>query len=181
MNGSDLSIAEEIWVKLAESEARLHLMMELGDLEVGFPDVEQFCLDLESKYRATVTGDLRERGVKSPEWQVVKLCMKLKVIDKRKLNVDLLRLKYKVRKKIEEEAGKNTRRTRNAIKKLRSEAAKAKREAMRKNEVKMKHLRKKYREDEENKMDTVPEALKNLNLEKLSIFDRKTFEDIQTV
>ena len=62
MNGSDLSIAEEIWIKLAESEARLHLMMELDDLEVGFPDVEQFCLELESKYKATVTGDLRERG-----------------------------------------------------------------------------------------------------------------------
>ena len=40
--GMDLRIAMEIWRKLAESEARLHLMVELGHLEVGFPDVENF-------------------------------------------------------------------------------------------------------------------------------------------
>ena len=73
--------------------------------------MEQFCLELESKYRATVTGDLRENGVKSPEWQVVKLCMKLKMIDERRVSSDLLRLKYKVRKKIKEDFGKNTRST----------------------------------------------------------------------
>ena len=42
MGGWDLRTATEIWVKLAESEARLHLMVELGYLEVGFPDVENF-------------------------------------------------------------------------------------------------------------------------------------------
>ena len=35
-------------------------MMELGHLEVGFPDVENFCLELESKYHSKVLGDLRE-------------------------------------------------------------------------------------------------------------------------
>ena len=79
MGGSDIRIAEGIWKKLAESEARIHLMVELGELEVGFPDVEQFCLELESKYRATATGDLRDKGVKSPEWQVVRVCMRLKM------------------------------------------------------------------------------------------------------
>ena len=42
MSGSEVRMAEDIWRKLAESEARLHLMVELGELEVGFPDVEQF-------------------------------------------------------------------------------------------------------------------------------------------
>ena len=181
MSGSDLRIAEEIWRKLAESEARLHLMAELGELEVGFPDVEQFCLELESKYRATVTGDLRENGVKSPEWQVVKLCMKLKMIDERRVSSDLLRLKYKVRKKIKEDFGKNTRRSRNMINNLRKKAAKAKSEAMKKYEAKMKHLRKKFRSNEEDKMNKIPEALKNLNLENLSIFNKKKFEDLKTV
>jgi hypothetical protein len=63
----DLRIAQDIWQKLAESEARLHLMVELGYLEVGFPDVENFCLDLESKYRNTVQGDSREKRKKCPE------------------------------------------------------------------------------------------------------------------
>ena len=52
----DLRTAAEIWLKLAESEARLHLMVELGYMEVGFPDVENFCLELESKYRTHVIG-----------------------------------------------------------------------------------------------------------------------------
>ena len=59
-------------------------MVELRELEVGFPDVEQFCLDLEGKYRSTVTGGLREKGKGSPEWQIVRLCMNLKMIDERK-------------------------------------------------------------------------------------------------
>ena len=50
---------------MAQSEARMHLMVELGELQVGFPDVEQFCLELEKKYRATAAGDLREKGSKS--------------------------------------------------------------------------------------------------------------------
>ena len=61
----DLRTAEDTWRKMAESEARLHLMVELGALELGFPDVDQFCLDLEGKYRATATGELREKGKES--------------------------------------------------------------------------------------------------------------------
>ena len=59
-------------------------MEDLGELEVGFPDVEQFCLDLEGKYRTTVTGGLGEKGKGSPEWKIVRLCMELKMIDERK-------------------------------------------------------------------------------------------------
>ena len=59
MGGMDLRMAIDIWRKLAESEARLHLMVELKELEVGFPDVEQFCLNLEEKEQSTVAGDLR--------------------------------------------------------------------------------------------------------------------------
>ena len=99
MSGLDLRTAEEIWRKLAESEARLHLMVELGDMEVGFLDVEDFGMELEGKYRATVTGGSREKARDSRDWQ-----------------------KYQVRKEIEEEFGKNNRKGRNIIKNLRKEA-----------------------------------------------------------
>ena len=143
MSGLDLRTAADTWRSLAESEARLHLMVELVDMEVGFPDVEHFCMELESKYRATVTGGLRDKGRDSPEWQIVKLCMKLKMIDERKLNHQLESKKYRVKKKIEEEFGKNNRKGRNIIKKLRKEAGRVKVEIMKKFETKMKHLRKK--------------------------------------
>ena len=87
--GLDLRIAMEVWKKLGESEARLHLMVELGYMEVGFPDVENFCLELESKYRSEVVGNLRDKGTSSPEWRIVKLCMELKMIDERKINSKL--------------------------------------------------------------------------------------------
>ena len=74
---------------------------------------------MEEKYRATVTGELREKGKKSPESKIVKLCMDLKMIDERKVNARLETEKYKMKKKIEELMGKNSRRMRNTIKNLR--------------------------------------------------------------
>ena len=63
---------------------------------------------------------------------------------------------------------------------LRKEAARTKKEAMRKYEEKMKHLRRKYRESEEDKMYKVPDALEDLGLENLSIFNKKKYEEIKT-
>ena len=105
--------------------------------------------------------------------------MQLKMIYERKVSKELLGLKYKARKEIEEEYGKNSRRTRNMMKNLRKEAAKVKKEAMMKYEQKMKHLRRKFRTDEEDKMKKVPEALDNLGLEGLSIFSEKKFVEIK--
>ena len=132
-----------------------------------------------SKYKATVTGDLHARGEKSLEWQVVKVCMKLKMIDETKVSKELESLKYKVRKDIEELHGKNSRKSRNIVKNLRKEAAKAKKRSMMKYEAKMKHLRRKYRESEENKLKTVPDALAGLGLDDLSIFDKDKYSNIE--
>ena len=66
--GQELGIERVTWCKLAESEARLHLIMELLRIKVGFPDVEEFCLELEGKYRSKASGSLNEMGDKSPEW-----------------------------------------------------------------------------------------------------------------
>ena len=67
-------------------------------------------------------------------------------------------MKYKIRKKIEEEYGKNSRRCRNVIKNLRKGAGRIKKETMMKNEAKRKHLRRKYRDDEEELLDKIPKV-----------------------
>ena len=175
--GLDLRTAIEIWLKLAESEARLHLMVELGYLEVGFPDVENFCLDLEGKYRSKVIGGLRDNGKNSPEWKIVKLCMELKMIDERNTNCPLEAERYKVRKKIEDQYVKNSRRARNIVKNLRQGAARRKKTMMKKYEDKLKHLRRKYRSTEEEKIDKVPESMTDLDLDSLSIFNKMKFDD----
>ena len=175
-DGQDLRIASDTWCKLAASEARLHLMVQLGHLEVGFPDVENFCLELETKYRAKVDGELREKGTTSPEWKIVKLCMALKMIDERRLNSKLETEKYDAREKIEKVLGKNSRKARNIVKKLRQDAARHKVILMKKHEEKLKHLRRKYRKNEEEKIDKIPEALENLGLEKISVFNSEKYE-----
>ena len=178
-DGLDLRIASDTWCKLAASEARLHLMVQLGHLEVGFPDVENFCLELETKYRAKVDGELREKGTKSPEWKIVKLCMTLKMIDERQVNSKLETERYEARKKIEKVLGKNSRRARNIVKKLRQEAAKHKVILIKKYEEKLKNLQRKYRKNEEEKIDKIPEALENLGLENISVFSREKYDKKQ--
>ena len=174
--GLDLRTAAEIWLRLAESEARLHLMMELGYLEVGFPDVENFCLELESKYCTQVIGGLKDNGRDSPEWKVVKLCMELKMIDERKINSKLESERYRMRKMIEDMHGKNNRRSRNIVKNLRQGAARRKSMMMKKYEAKLKHLRKKFRTDEEEKTDKVPESIADLKIDSLSIFNKMKYD-----
>ena len=48
---------------------------------------------------------------------------------------------------------------------------------MKKNEAKLKHLRRKYRKNEEEKVDKVPEVIEDLNLENLSVFNRKKYDE----
>ena len=67
------------------------------------------------------------------------------------------------------------------LKNLRKEAAKAKIKAMKKNDAKMKHLRKKFRNNEEEKLDNIPDALRDLKLENLSIFSKKKFDEKETI
>ena len=179
--GQEVRIDREVWCKLAESEARLHLMTELLKYKVGFPDIEEFCRNLESKYRSTAMGNLKDNGVNSPEWAVVKACMNLKIIDERKTNSSLVSRRYDLRKKIEEESGKNTRKTRNKLKNLRFAAAARKKTMMKKNEAKLTNLKKKFRSNEEEKLDRIPEAIKDLPLDNLSIFDKQKYENIEVI
>ena len=100
------------------------------------------------------------------------------MIDKRKINSKLESMKYSMRKKIDDDFGKNSRRTRNVVKTLRNEAARTKSTLMKKHEEKMKHPRRKYRQSEEDKIDQIPDSMKDLNLERLSIFNKKKYEQI---
>ena len=48
---------------------------------------------------------------------------------------------------------------------------------MKKNESKLKHLRKKFRTSEEDKLNTVPESMTDLKLENLSIFNKQKYDE----
>ena len=63
------------------------------------------------------------------------------------------------------------------MKNLREYAARHKAKTIKNNEDKLKHLKKKYRKSEEDKINQIPESISDLGLEKLSIFDKKKYED----
>ena len=67
------------------------------------------------------------------------------------------------------------------MKKLRCEASRTKSRLMKKHEAKMKHLRRKYRTNEEEKIDKIPDSIADLKLERLSIFNKKKYEEKKTV
>ena len=77
----------------------------------------------------------------------------------------------RLKKKIEEIHGKNTRKTKKLLKKLRREAAYLKKTIREKNEEKKNHLKKKYLEEEEKKKIVIPDTLKRYA--NLSIFKKR--------
>ena len=52
---------------------------------------------------------------------------------------------------------------------------------MKKNEAKLTNLKKKFRSNEEEKLDRIPEAIKDLPLDNLSIFDKQKYENIEVI
>ena len=69
------------------------------------------------------------------------------MIDERNINGNLESDRYKMRKNLEELFGKNTRRSRNAVKNLRQGAARRKKMMMQKYKAKLKHLMKAFKKN----------------------------------
>ena len=103
------------------------------------------------------------------------------MIDERQVHSKLETERYNVKKMIEDILGKNTKKARNIVKKMRQEAARSKSTMMRKHEEKLKHLRRKYRKTEEEKLDKIPEVLEELQIENLSIFSKAKYDNKTTV
>ena len=108
MEGPELSSAmEKTWRCLAASESRLHLMSELTKLKVGFAEVEEFYLDLSSKYRSK---KFQETDNEINNSKVVKDAMQLKLMDEKFYNDEIKSEQNKLRRILGDEVGKNTQR-----------------------------------------------------------------------
>ena len=80
MEGLEISSGMlKVWRGIAASERRLELMKELKGLNVGFGDVENFNLDLSSKFRSEkFKENCKENG--NPDSKVIKAAMNLKLM-----------------------------------------------------------------------------------------------------
>ena len=146
IDGKDLSGMKQLWEDVAKSEARLNLIAKLQERELGFAEVEQFSLGL--KY--SLKSDKMKGKNAKPIQKVVRAAMDLKVRDESFLLKDLKKRREKMRRKVSEKYHHRSEKFRKIMRYLRQEAAKVKNIVKKKYRMKMKTLKEKFREDEED-------------------------------
>ena len=172
MEGQDLRDAKKLWESVAANESRMHLMVELLRYKVGLADIEEFCLNLGEKCRA------ESRSVGKVEWKVVKAAMESKLVDARRKEKTLKSEQNIVRRKIYKKTGDDSKKSKKQIRTLKNAARAVKMDLKIKYKKKVEHLRKKYRQDEEDSLNEIPNNM--VGLEHLSIFDRNKYDEIET-
>ena len=137
--------------------------------------MEEFNLGLKINFRSEKSREKLEKG----ENKFVKAAMDSKFEDELAKNSEFTRERNKKRRELAARLGKNTRTYNRIIKNLRAEARIEKEEYKKKYKNKLEHLQKKYREDNETKLDRAPNDI--IEFSDLSIFDRDKFSRIVPV
>ena len=170
--GPDIGLVRRTWVNIAASEARLKLLKDLEQLDIGFKEVEDYAADLRMKFRSkTLQGDIKS------ERKVVTEAMRTKLRDEKLYHGELTRERNQWRRAIKDLLGESSKTTRSVIKYLRGEAKGEKTRYKEKYDEKLKHLKKKFKKTDESKLDDVPKDL--LDYEDLRIFSEKMFKTIE--
>ena len=174
MEGQEIRVNTKLWLDLAASEERLELMKELIKLNVGFREVEEFNLGLLSKLRSEKMKKDSEKMTRKQ----VRSAMEIKIRDEEYWHEEMKLERNRRRREIGERWKVNSRPYREIMRQLRDLANEEKREHKNTYEKKLKHLRDKYKGDENEKISKVPIGLEDFA--HLSVFDRGRFEEIAT-
>ena len=122
MEGLDLSAMTRTWQDLAASEMRLQLMTELGKINVGFADVEEFNLGIERNLKSksrSKNSEMQDKGI-------IRAAMTLKMRDEQRYNSEMTRKRNIHRRDLGIHLGQNSKKYRTTIRNLRNEAFKVK-------------------------------------------------------
>ena len=149
------------------------MMKELGKLNVGLRQIEEFNIGLITKLRSE---KMREKGEEITRKQV-KSAMEIKLRDEERYHEEKERERNEKRREIRKKLVNNSRPYRALMRDLRDLAEKVKEDYRLKYSSKLSHLKEIFREEEESKIDKVPEGLKDYD--RLSVFDRGRYEDIE--
>ena len=155
------------WTRAAKAECQLQLLRDLRKAKTGVAEIEEFVDNLEDAKKNKKV----KRKVKTRDADLVKRIMDRKVIDAEIVQKETETRKRRLKKKIEEIHGKNSKKTKTVIKKLRKEAANEKKEIKENHSQKENHLRNKYVNKKKNNDTEVPENLRRYR--NLSIFKKK--------
>ena len=145
----DKSIAKDIWTEAAKAEIQLQLLQKLRKANTGLNDVEKFVEKIEEAKK------FKNKKNQKKDIDLVNSMMDRKIWDAEKVLRQAETRKTRMRRRIENTMGKNTRQTRTLLKYLRKEATSFKTEIHEEKEKKEEHLKKKHNEKE----NEVPEIL----------------------
>ena len=140
--GLDLSSAKAIWTETAATLCRVNLVRQLLSENLGFREVEDYNQALDLKLRSEKLKTRRENG--KSDRGIVREIMGKKLNDANNCYREALLIQNRTRQEIDEKTGKNSSKSRNILKKLRSEAAKVRKEIEEKYNSKIEHLRNKF-------------------------------------
>ena len=167
-------VNQKVWQEISASESRLTMMMELRRYEVGFGDLENFDIELNSKFRSSFYIErVRESGSQS---NIVKEGMRMKIRDEEKYLKEMYKKRDSIRRDLARRYTRNSRTYRRILKNLKIEADKTTKEQKTKYEKKIEHLRRKFKEAEKEKIMKLPKGLEGF--EKLRVFNKERYEAI---
>ena len=155
MEGLDPSVTKKTWEDLAATDMRLQLMSELVKVNVGLADVEEFNIDIKGNLKNLPS----EKASEMQNMRLVKAAMSIKIYDEQRTRTKLIKTRNITRTKLMRLLGRNTRKYKTVIKDLRQAAKNIKTEYKITYDAKMEHLRLKYRETEEEKLDKIPKEM----------------------
>ena len=135
MEGTNRSARIKCWQNLARSEMHVWLLGELKRYDVGYNEVEEFCLGLKYNFKSMGLQNNDDAMI-----EVVRVAMKLKMGDEKKYQRELIKERNKKRREMQKKLGRNTKPYRNEIRDLRDSARKIRDELIDKYEKKVDHL-----------------------------------------
>ena len=155
MEGQDKSAIKKIWDDLAATEMRLKLMSDLVSVSVGFADIEEFNLDLKGNLKNLPS----EKTIESINVRMVRAAMSVKIKDEQVTRGKLVKARNKARSTLMNQLGRNSKKYRTVIRSLRKSARETKIPLQKLYDEKLPHLRDKYRETENEKLDKAPDEI----------------------
>ena len=177
IGGKERRAKVKLWRNLAESSARINLLRVLIKDGIGFNEIEEFEMGLQSKFRSTkfknIAASTRQEG------KVKEQAMKRKLADEQCYYRELVEQKKKARKEISKKLKNNSKPYRKFMKMLGQEEKRKKSTMTDKFKKKTEHLRKKYCIDKNKENMTIPSDVSEFK--EAIVFDKNKFDKIEDI
>ena len=142
--------------------------------KIAFADLEELRIDFQNKIKSK---KYKEKLHKESD-KVTEPAMKIKLADEQNLRRELVRIKMKIRRDLQSDLGnEKSKKYKDAMSKLKKAATETKNEMKNKYKTKIKHIKEKYRKDENEEVEQPPEGLEEYA--DLSVFSKTKYERIE--